>query len=80
LETIKKQIEVSPIEIDVDEIAMDEDGNILEVENAETIIENEVEETKVITRLSMPSRKLKIKISNELLLELEKLQVNFKLN
>jgi len=38
------------------------------------------EETKIITRISMPSRKLKIKISNELLFELEKLQVNFKLN
>jgi len=48
----------------------------------EPIAEHEttVEETKVITRISMPSRKLKIKISNELLLELEKLQVNFKLN
>jgi DNA polymerase III subunit alpha len=40
----------------------------------------EVEEIKVITRLTMPSRKLKIKISNELLLELEKLQVSFRLN
>ena len=41
---------------------------------------SEVEETKVITRISMPSRKLKIKISNELLTELEKMQINFKLN
>ena len=41
---------------------------------------SEVEENKVITRLSMPSRKLKIKISHELLMELERLQVNFKLN
>ena len=52
-------------------------------EDAEPIIPETVaiiEETKVITRLSMPSRKLKIKISNELLAELEKLQVNFKLN
>jgi DNA polymerase-3 subunit alpha len=80
LETIKKQIEVTPIEIDVDEIVMDEDGNILETENAATLVENDVEETKIITRLSMPSRKLKVKISNELLVELEKLEVNFKLN
>ena len=43
-------------------------------------LETPVEETKVITRISMPSRKLKIKISNELLVELENLQVNFKLN
>ena len=41
---------------------------------------SEVEENKVITRLSMPSRKLKIKISHELLMELERLQINFKLN
>ena len=46
----------------------------------EPIIENQIEETKTITRLWMQSRKLKIKISHELLSELEKLQVNFKLN
>ena len=40
----------------------------------------EIEEIKVITKLEMPSRKLKISISNELLSELEKMQVNFKLN
>ncbi|MBF6607628.1 MAG: DNA polymerase III subunit alpha, partial [Flavobacterium sp.] len=40
----------------------------------------EIEETRIITRLSMPSRKLKIKISNELLQQLEKMQINFKLN
>ena len=40
----------------------------------------EVEEIKVVTKLTMPSRRLKIKISNELLFELEKLQINFKLN
>jgi DNA polymerase-3 subunit alpha len=28
----------------------------------------------------MPSRRLKVKISNELLVELEKMQINFKLN
>jgi DNA polymerase-3 subunit alpha len=40
----------------------------------------EIEEINVVTKLSMPSRKLKVKISNELLLELEKRQINFKLN
>jgi DNA polymerase-3 subunit alpha len=39
----------------------------------------EVEEIKVVTKLTMASRKLKIKISNELLMELEKMQVNFEL-
>ncbi len=53
-----------------------------EIVLVETISDSEiaVEETKVITHISMPSRKLKIKISNELLIELEKMQVNFKLN
>jgi len=41
---------------------------------------SEIEETKIITRIAMPSRKLKIKISNELLVELERMQINFKLN
>jgi DNA polymerase-3 subunit alpha len=40
----------------------------------------EVEEIKVVTKLTMPSRRLKIRISTELLQELEKMQVNFKLN
>ena len=43
-------------------------------------VATEVEENKIVTRLTMPSRKLKIRISNELLTELEKLQINFKLN
>jgi DNA polymerase-3 subunit alpha len=46
----------------------------------ETAAVVEVEEIKVVTKLTMASRKLKIKISNELLFELEKMQINFKLN
>ena len=40
----------------------------------------EAEQTKIITRIAMPSRKLRVRISNELLAGLEKMQVNFKLN
>jgi len=40
----------------------------------------DVEDIQVVTKLVMPSRRLKVKISNELLQELEKLQLNFKLN
>ncbi len=80
LDTVRKQIEAAPIEVEVDEVIIDEDGNVLETETAETIIATEIEEIKIVTRLSMPSRKLKIKISNELLVELEKMQINFKLN
>jgi len=43
-------------------------------------IETDVEEIQVVTKLTMPSRKLKVKISNELLQELERLNVPFKLN
>jgi DNA polymerase-3 subunit alpha len=80
LEKIKKQIEVAPVEADDIEIVLDENGDIQESENPEAIVATEVEEIKVINRISMNSRKLKIKISNELLNELERLQVNFKLN
>ncbi len=80
LDTFRKQIETTPIEVEVDEISIDEDGNVLETETSETLLAAEIEEVKIVTRLSMPSRKLKIKISNELLVELEKMQINFKLN
>ncbi|HEX8563665.1 MAG TPA: DNA polymerase III subunit alpha [Flavobacterium sp.] len=43
-------------------------------------VATEVEETKIITKLTMPSRKLKVKICGELLQELEKLDVKFRLN
>ena len=56
----------------------------------ETIVEDDepqhlepvaiAEETQIITKVSMFSRNLKVKISTELLTELENLQVNFKLN
>jgi DNA polymerase-3 subunit alpha len=37
-------------------------------------------ENPIVTIVSLPSRKLKIKISSELLQELEKMGLNFKLN
>jgi DNA polymerase III subunit alpha len=80
LETVKRQIEVASSEIltDSDEIAVEEET--LSEDNPPVTMTTEVEETRVVTRLQMPSRKLKIKISGELLQELEKMQVNFKLN
>jgi DNA polymerase-3 subunit alpha len=60
-----------------EEISEDEEPILVEPYAESTVL---VEETKVVTRISMPSRKLKIKISNELLTELEKMQINFKLN
>ena len=73
-------------EIEIDEEIQDE--NLLEIEdevenNAEIIVENqmeEIEETIIKNKLEMPSRKLKINISKDLLEGLEKMQINFKLN
>ena len=84
LEKIKRLVEVeTPTDFEETEDAVFVDEN----EDTEGAIEetkiqevNEVEEIKVVTKLSMPSRRLKVKISTELLIELEKMQVNFKLN
>jgi len=49
-------------------------------EEIEAPVAAETETVQVVTKLTMPSRKLKVQISNELLQELDRLQVNFKLN
>ena len=89
LEKTKRLVEVAPIEADNEEeqVFVDENEDTeAEVESmtdtnavAKVKVE-EIEEIKVVTKLTMPSRKLKVNISNELLVELEKMQVNFKLN
>ncbi len=83
LEKIKKMVEVAATVPEREEGDEETDpgleGELAGQPEAVTVA-TEVEETKIITRLSMPSRKLKIRISNELLAELEKLQINFKLN
>jgi len=86
LEKTKRLVTVTPVEIENEEVAFvdeNEDSEMGTLEIPETnAVEKveEVEEIKVVTKLTMPSRKLKIKISNELLVELEKMQINFKLN
>jgi DNA polymerase III subunit alpha len=80
LEKVKKQIELPAIDEEVEEILLDENGDIIENQESASIIDNDIEETIVVNRIAMNSRKLKIKISTELLLELEKMQLNFKLN
>ncbi|WP_281238610.1 DNA polymerase III subunit alpha [Flavobacterium praedii] len=79
LEKIKRIVETtSEFEESEDESFVDENEEATEVIETKTV--TEVEEIKVVTKLSMPSRKLKVQISNELLFELEKMQINFKLN
>lgn len=78
-----KRIAVVEKTIEDNEISDEEISIETEIENTEesvVAITEEVDEIRVVTKLSMPSRKLKVKISNELLTELEKLQINFKLN
>jgi DNA polymerase-3 subunit alpha len=86
-ETVKLEEKTAPVLFD-DEIPdeavvfTEEFSGEDEMNMEEPVAEPEtaVEETKVITRISMPSRKLKIKISNELLMELEKMDLDFRLN
>ncbi|PJJ10492.1 DNA polymerase III alpha subunit [Flavobacterium sp. 1] len=79
LEKIKRIVETVPDFAENEEEAFtDSDEETVEVSEAKQV--TEVEEIKVVTKLAMPSRKLKIQISNELLFELEKMQINFKLN
>jgi DNA polymerase III subunit alpha len=74
-EKITKEIEGKAIEI-----TQDDDLDIENLEDIEIEIAEPKEEIRVLNLLQMPSRKLKIQISNELLSELEKNQVDFKLN
>ena len=83
LEKIKKLIEVAPVVDENEEVVFDDDiddAEAADITQTKAVQVTEVEEVKVVTKLSMVSRRLKVKISTELLQELEKMQVNFKLN
>jgi DNA polymerase III subunit alpha len=91
IEKVIKQAEVKEDVIPIKEPVLIENDSEMDIDNLDIELEidedtmvstpqTEIEETKVVTRLAMPSRKLKIKISKELLEQLEKLQINFKLN
>ncbi len=79
IEKIKKMVPIAVVEKEEVILTSENDDEMI-LDEQELATEMEVEETKVITRLSMPSQKLKIKISNELLCELEKMDIDFKLN
>jgi DNA polymerase-3 subunit alpha len=89
IEKIIKVVEpIAKSEIDIQDIiienGVDIDNLDEDQEMEQAVIEEEipveVDENRIITRLSMPSRKLKVKITKDLLDELNKIQVNFKLN
>jgi DNA polymerase-3 subunit alpha len=76
-ETVVEPIIVnSDFEIDIDNI---DDQPEMESDNAPQTPEI-IDEIKVITKLEMPSRRLKVAISKELLTDLERLNVKFRLN
>ena len=81
LERIKRMVEQEPAEIEADEefVIDSDDEDATDIPPAKNEL-TEIEEIKVITKLSMPSQRLKVNITNELLIELEKMQINFKLN
>jgi len=91
-EVIETEIIAKPIEIikpvetvsaahNDEEIDMENlDGNEIIEEDIAEISPIPAEEIRRVTTLEMPSRRLKIRISSELLLELEKMKVKFSLN
>jgi DNA polymerase-3 subunit alpha len=70
----------------IPEVVLEVDNAVAENFDAESLEETEIEipvleaQNQVTTRVSLASRKLKIKISNELLVELEKMNIKFSLN
>ncbi len=80
VEKIQKQVTLTPVYDEIETETFDDDSEmdlIAEIPTIETSIE---EVSQTITRLEMPSRKLKVAISSQLLKELEQLQVDFRLN
>jgi DNA polymerase-3 subunit alpha len=82
LEHLKRLIEPEVVAIALPEEGAEElvDAELTTDDEEEVLVPTEVEETKIITRLSMPSRKLKVAINADLLSELERLGLKFKLN
>ena len=76
LEKVTRQIE-RKMEIEEEFISDEEEGSETLVMESQM---EEVEELIIKNKLEMPSRKLKVGISKELLEELEKMQLKFKLN
>ena len=80
LETVKKTVTpllaVPEVEDAVADIELD---SAMETE-LPVLTPEVVDEIRVVNLVTMPSRKLKVNISTEFLTELQKLQIDFKLN
>ena len=80
LKTVEVQVQQEELEAQEDVVVDADENSENSIDNNMPVITTEVEELKTITKLVMPSLKLKIQISNELLSELEKMDVKFSLN
>ena len=80
LEKINRLVEEKPVAIVPTNSEDEIEENFDEMEEMDIAIPTEKEEIIVKTKLVMPSRKLKVKISSELLQELERMQLSFRLN
>lgn len=84
------QFEVQEVEKVIEEVVpavlvsrepdADDEGVFIDEEVDAVVIETPKESSRVLTHLSLPSRKMKIRICSELLHELDGKRVNFKLN
>lgn len=72
-ERIRRAVETATVVVN-DDVLPENEVEVAEMEVAE------VEETRIVTKLSMPSRKVKVKICSDLLHELERMDLHFKLN
>ena len=81
---VKKNIQAVQIEVSHEENEVEEELELENEENEEVEIpediSSEIEEILVLTKLSMNSRKLKVNICHELLQQLEKSDLTFRLN
>ncbi|MGC4040567.1 MAG: DNA polymerase III subunit alpha [Flavobacterium sp.] len=75
----KKEPEIVP-KVELPEAGDDENFDVENLEEIEMEIPVAEAQNQIMTRISMPSRKLKIRITNELLVELEKMNIKFSLN
>ena len=69
IETIKKQEEILVPAITESEVNLDVDSESILEDDTEITLPTTTDEIKIVTSVTLPSRKLKIKISNELLQE-----------
>jgi DNA polymerase-3 subunit alpha len=88
VETEKTLVKSTPMKVEMDFSDNEQDLQIDQEMDAEEVLETEIpleiptvnEETRILTKLSMNSRKVKVNICHELLQQLEKFDLNFRLN